>query len=419
MPTPATKPWAVLAYTIAEDPHAPTLLDTSAQLEITAICRAADFGRVSVAAQVDFQQRRGVYRAAITEIPEDRGFRNIDPARHDLWQGILAGVSAGEATVQLQRDATDLNAADADVLQDFLRFGRETCPAERYVVSFFGHAAGPLGVFTDAPRGQRARDTLRLPALVGAFRGSGQRAAVIVFRDCFMNCLEAAYQLRNAAEFIVVTQALAPATGTWPWQAFMEGLTPEASPFAAGLAVAKALGAYLDVPANRSNFDTVPYSLLDLGAADEVATRLEALTDALDAARLDPARARACARALEASRVGTPEDARVPGDPALLDVPTLCARLGALRGHPVREPAIALGRTVGSRLVRWHHSQTRHHLGTSLFYRPVRPEDVASSFLHTTDETVAREDAEHYRALALSRATGWHRIALNPLPVGD
>ncbi len=413
------KAWAVLAYTIAEDTASSSPLDTSARQELAAICRAADFGRVSVAAQVDFKQRRGVYRTAITELDEHRGFNDIDPARNDLWQSILAGVDTDAARVRLQREATDLNAADADVLQDFLSFGRATCPAERYVVSFFGHAAGPLGVFSDAAPGQAAHDTLRLPAMVNAFRGSGHKAAVIVFRDCFMNCLEAAYQLRGTAEFIVATQALAPATGTWPWPSFMAGLTPDASPRAAGLAVAKALGAYLDEPANRSNFDTVPYSLLDLGAAEGVGKRLAALVDALEAARQDPARARACGRALEASRVGDPADPKVPGDPALLDVPTLCVRLAALKGDPVAVPAIALGRDVGSRLVCWHHSQTRHHLGTSLFYKPVRPEDLKRSYLQAEDETVANDDAASYKALALSKATGWHRIALNPLPAGD
>lgn len=413
------KAWAVLAYTIAEDTASSSPLDEAAQGELEAICRAADFGRVSVAAQVDFKQRRGVYRTAITEVDEHRGFSDIDPARNKLWRTILDGVDTDAAHVRLQRDATDLNAADADVLQDFLGFGRSACPADRYVVSFFGHAAGPLGVFSDAPRGHDAHDTLRLPAMVEAFRGSGHRAAVIVFRDCFMNCLEAAYQLRGAAEFIVATQALAPATGTWPWQSFMDGLTLDASPYSAGLAVAKALAAHLDDPANRSHFDAVPYSLLDLGATEGVATRLAALVEALEAARQDPARARACGRALEASRVGAPDDRHVPGDPALLDVPTLCGRLAALRGDPVAAPAIALGREVGSRLVRWHHSQTRHHLGTSVFYKPVRPGDVKRSYLQAEDETVANDDAEHYRALALSKATGWHRIALHPLPVGD
>ena len=317
----------------------------------------------------------------------------------------------------MQRETKDLNAADADVLQTFLRFGQAECPADRYVVSFFGHAAGPLGVFSDSVPGDALHDTLRLPALVNAFRGSESRAAVIVFRDCFMNCLEAIYQLRLSTEFIVATQALAPAIGTWPWKAFMASLTPDASAYEAGLGLAKALAAYLDDPAHRSGFAAVPYTLIDTSAADEVATCLTGVVEALDAARQDPARSRACAKALEGSRVGSPENAAMPGDPALLDVPTMCGRLAALRGDPVAAAAVALGRIVGSRLVRWHHSQTRNHLGTSLFYKPVRPDDLHRSYLQAEDETVANDDAAHYRALALSRATGWHRIALHPLPV--
>lgn len=416
----AKKAWAVLAYTIAEDTSSSTLLDLTARRELKAICDAADFRKVSVAAQVDFKSRRGIYRGALTQLePKGRGFKDINPEDHELWKQIEGSVEAGTATVRLQREAADLNAALPDVLEDFLRFGREECPADRYVVSFYGHAAGPLGVFSDTTAGSRVHDTLRLPALVSAFRGAGRRADVVLFRDCFMSCLEAAYQLRQTTEFVVATQALAPATGAWPWRDFMRTLTDDASPYDVGLGLAQALAAYLDDPAHRPDLEAVPYTLLDLGAAEAVATRLTALVTALEAARRDPARRRACARALESSRVGSPARGKLPGDPALVDVPTLCARLAALSGDPVAAPAAALGEVVGTKLVRWHHSQTRHHRGASLFYTPVRPEDIEESYLQAANEAVAADDAAHYRTLALSRATGWHRIALDPLPIDD
>jgi Clostripain family len=415
---PAKKPWAVLAYTIAEDVHSSTRLDTTARRELKAICDAADFRKISVAAHVDFKNRRGVYRGALTMLePKGRGFKDIDPEDHELWREVKKSVQAGEAAVRLQRDAADLNAATADVLDDFLRFGREHCPADRYVVSFFGHATGPLGLFDDQTPGSATRDTLRLPALVGAFKGAGNRADVVLFRDCFMGCLEAAYQLRNTTEFVVATQALAPAVGAWPWRAFMRTLADDATPYQVGLGLATALGEYLDDPAHREEMEAVPYSLLDVSAADEVAQRLAALTEALEAARRDPARSRACAKALEASRVGSPRPGKTPGDPALLDVATMCGHLAALMGDPVSHPATALGRAVGTKLVRWHHSQTAHHLGTALYYKPVTPEQLEESCLQAADETVADDDAAHYRALALSKATGWHRIALDPLPI--
>jgi hypothetical protein len=69
--------------------------------------------------------------------------------------------------------------------------------------------------------------------------------------------------------------------------------------------------------------------------------------------------------------------------------------------------------------VRWHHSQTSFQRGTSLFYKPVRDRDKSLSYLQAEDTTVAAEDAAYYRQLALSKATAWDRIALNPFPVPD
>ena len=97
----------------------------------------------------------------------------------------------------------------------------------------------------------------------------------------------------------------------------------------------------------------------------------------------------------------------------------MCERLAALAGDPVAAPARALGVVVRSRLVRWHHSQTEDHKGTSLFYKPVRRRDLEQTFLQAEDEPVAAEDAAYYRTLALSKATRWDRIALHPVPVAD
>ena len=86
----------------------------------------------------------------------------------------------------------------------------------------------------------------------------------------------------------------------------------------------------------------------------------------------------------------------------------MCGRLAALKGDPVAAAAVALGRVVGSRLVRWHHSQTRDHLGTSLFYKPVRPDD-----LHRIVPAGRRRNGGQRRRRALPRAGAveGHRLA--------
>ena len=414
----ARKPWTVLAYTVADDKSGGGSLDASAQQELKALCDAADFGRVSIAAQVDFVKPKGVFRGSITAAPpKSRGFGVVRAEDHPLWQAILGDVDEQRSVLTVQREPEDLSAARAGVLRQFLRFGQSKVPADRYVIFFYGHAYGPMGLFCDAASGQRQPDTLRLNDLATSVSMTDGRAAVLIFRDCFMNTLETAYQLKDSAEFMIATQALAPIGGVWPWANVMAALAPEASSYDVGLSIVQQLAAFLDEPANRDPFADVPIALLDLGAAEAFARPLAALTETLEAARADQALSRACAKAMEGARMGTPADHQRPGDPALIDVPTMCARLQTVKDDGVARRAAALGDVVRHELVRWHHAQQKRFTGTSLFYKPATPADVTRSYLQAEDEATAAADAAHYATLALCQATGWHRVALNPLPV--
>lgn len=424
------KPWAVLAYTVADDKSGGSKLDAAAKRELKAICEAADFGQVNVAAQVDFKHTRGVWRGLLTEPPQRRVQKLVQklapkPAQkpaddddddddddHPLWRSIVGGIK--RSVIREIAEIAEGNAARADVLQDFLRFGQRGCPADRYIVTFYGHAYGPMGLFFDADARQRTATTLRLNDLASSIEGIEGKAAVVIFRDCFMNTLETAYQLRRAAEFMLASQSVVPVAGVWPWLQFMTALMPSAVSGDVGRALAVQLAHFLDEPANRGPFEDVPYSLIDLDAAETIVKPLKALVSGLEAARADAKRAAACAKALEASRIGYPDDPRNPGDPALLDVPTLCDKLQAVKADAVDGPARALGEAVREKLVRWHHSQKQAYQGISLYYQPVKPHDIERSFIMSGNAEDAAKDAEYYAKLAICEATGWHRIALNP-----
>ncbi|MCC7240582.1 MAG: hypothetical protein IT180_01545 [Acidobacteria bacterium] len=412
--TETRKPWAVLAYTVADDKGTGDSLDAAAKEELKAICDAADFGEMSVAAQVDFKHTRGVFRGVLTGPPQpSRGFQPIDADSHPLWRSIKAKLDRSRLRVLAEQ--TDLNAARANVLEGFLRFGQQECPADRYVVFFYGHAYGPMGLFFDAEADRSAITTMPLGDLARSLDAVEKRAAVIVFRDCLVNTLETAYQLRHAGEFMIATQSLAPIAGVWPWATFVTALMAGAASGDVAKAIGRQLACFLDAPENREPYADVPYSVVDLGAAEAIVEPLKALSDLLDLARGDSARAAACAKALEAARVGYPDAPSNPGDPALLDVPTMCDNLAALTGDPVVAPARALGQVVSNRLVAWHHSRKGRHRGASLYYKPVAAKDLRRSHIQSEDEAQAASDAAQYAALALGQATGWHRIALNPL----
>jgi len=205
-----------------------------------------------------------------------------------------------------------------------------------------------------------------------------------------------------------------PIAGIWPWRDLMADLKPDVTTSAVAEALATRIGTFLDDEANREPFADAPLSLIDVGAAEAVAGPLKALADVLDEARADPRRCRACAQALDGARVGYPDDPSSPGDPALLDVPTMCDNLQRLESDPVAGPARALGDIVRSRLVTYHHAQTERFKGISVYYKPVRRSDFKRSHIQADGE-VGEQDAVDYRQLALNLDTGWDRIALNPL----
>ena len=73
-------------------------LDAAAKEELKSLCNAADFGQMSVAAQVDFKHTRGVFRGVLTEPPpKTRGFESIPADSHPLWRGIKARLDRVEA----------------------------------------------------------------------------------------------------------------------------------------------------------------------------------------------------------------------------------------------------------------------------------------------------------------------------------
>ncbi len=413
----ARRPWAVLAYTVADDRSDGGAIDASARRELRAICQAADyFGEMSVAAQVDFKRSKGVFRGVVAETLQEKrryeGFKAAQAESHGLWRDIEARLKHSRLRV-LEEDV-DLNAARANVLTNFLRFGQAECPADQYVVFFYGHGYGPVGIFFDADAGEDDANTLQLSGLAGSVEAIGNRAAVIVFRVCEVNTLETAYQLKDAAKFMIASQSVVPIAGIWPWETFMTGLFPGAAPADVAQSIARQLALFLREPANRKPFADVPCTLIDLGAAHAIAKPLKALANALDAAREQKACASACSKALEASRVGFPDDPKDPGDPALLDVRTMCDNLGRLNRYPaVSGAARALGEVVEKRLVKWHSSRHGLHRGAALFYTPTTKKQIKRS--HVYNEATATQDARNYRRLALSQATGWHKIALRPL----
>jgi Clostripain family len=296
-------------------------------------------------------------------------------------------------------------AGDPRVLKAFFRWVYNQCPAERYVVHFWGHSSGPVGLFFEQAHPAARPDGLTLPELGYAFEHSkrtlGQLVDIVLLKDCWMSTLEAASELRGGAKLMVSSQSVIPIDG-WPYKELFECLSSDVTAtVAAGLV--KALGDYYDMAINRPKRSEVSFGAVDVEAARAVDEPLRALAARLAALHGDK---------LAASRTALRRASR--GDPALVDVVTMCENLKGLSDAELGRHAEDLSQAV-KRSVVAHRPQPSIHQGLSLLYFP----EGATPAEQEQDSSIAQaffvpglNAASTYRTLELSRNTEWQHIAL-------
>ena len=207
--------WTVMVYMVADDPGHGEILDQQANRELDQITFAAlNAGggtlnkKLNVAVQIDFRSQPGVWRRVIGE---------------GAWM------------------QPETAAADPATLYGFFAWVADRCPADRYLLIFWGHSRGPFGLFTDRPlsalmAGPFAKDdpqryiaqTLTLKELRVALRNAreclNQKVNIIAFKDCFMSTLETVYELEDAADYLIASPDIVPIEG-WPYREIFGELT--------------------------------------------------------------------------------------------------------------------------------------------------------------------------------------------------
>jgi Clostripain family len=389
MPENAAKPqkkdWAVLVYMVADDPQGGELLDQQANRELDRIVFAsmgADRSKLHVAVQVDYRSQRDVWRRVIGE---------------GSWRH------------------PESDAADPETLYGFFRWAKEMCPADRYLLMFWGHSRSMFGLFTDADPWEYVAQTLTLPELRTALRAAtdciGRELDIVVFKDCYMSTLETAGELKGLATYLVASQSLVPIEG-WPYSEMFGSLVAHKNdPKKAALQIIGDLEAHYADQANRDGFPSVPYALLDTTQVTTVNAALAPI-----AARLVETRGtRAGLKARRAIAAAAP---RSPGDAALLDVHSMCRRL---RSHPdMKEMSANLEHAVfgakantHNKLVLRHYparsSATRAFGGVSLFYYPPARPALESSLV------AGIASRQVYEALQITTSR-WNEIAVEAMP---
>ena len=170
---------------VADDPQGGELLDRQAVQEMDQITAATlslpakNRENLYVAVQVDFRTLPGVWRRSI-----------------------------GESTFI----RPESNAADPATLYGFFDWATAKCPADHYLLIFWGHSRGQFGMFGDSDPFDYTAQTLTLEelrtALTAAKRSLQKPVDVIAFKDCFMANLETAYELSGLADYLLASPGL-------------------------------------------------------------------------------------------------------------------------------------------------------------------------------------------------------------------
>ena len=413
MPVRARKRWTVLIYMVADDPQGGELLDRQAVQEMDRITKATLSVKkpehLHVAVQVDFRTLPGVWRRVI-----------------------------GQNTFV----RPESNAADPDTLYGFFDWAANECPAEHYLLIFWGHSAGQFGMFADSDPFDYTAQTLTLVelrnALTAAKRSLEKPVDIIAFKDCFMATLEIAYELSGLADYVLASPGLVPVVG-WPYDEMFGGLADDKHwalqrdqrALDAAKQILAALGDHYEVPANKDPHEEVPYSLLSTRGASAAVGKLGGL--------IGTNRSNAVPMNEDLLRKDLDDAAKKGRDPALVDLGALAPRSGraALKPQQARasnhfnefvlalgnaSPALAKNRParraaranvpragVPGQLVIDHTGQNVG--GVTVFVYP------SSSKAQRESRVTRLADEKAYRRLAISTDTNWANVALQSMPI--
>ena len=164
------------------------------------------------------------------------------------------------------------SSADPAVMENVIRQMRTKYPAKSYGLVLWGHCTGWLISNDSIPyAGTRAygvdlnpqRYWMNIPSMARAIaKGMNQEKLKFVFGDCCnFNCIEVAYELRNAAEYVIGSPAEIPDSGA-PYELIMSDLFSQSDNFYQSL-IDNYYNHYIKVFKERPNYfyDLIPGDL--------------------------------------------------------------------------------------------------------------------------------------------------------------
>ncbi len=118
-------------------------------------------------------------------------------------------VQRGE--LRLEQNLDKLNMVESETLSDFLKWGKETYPADRYGVIFWNHGGGTmLGFGADE---YYPGEYLGLDRFAQAMKDAEISLDFVGFDACMMGTIEMAYLMEPYADYLIASEDVEPGSG--------------------------------------------------------------------------------------------------------------------------------------------------------------------------------------------------------------
>ena len=141
---------------------------------------------------------------------------DVDPASLQRWRyraySLSAYDEAESGSFALEQTLPLASMADPATLSDFIRWGVETCPAEKYALVLWDHGGGAkTGLFIDELHDNAFMD---LSQLRQALADGGAAFEAVLIDACMMANLETAVALQDSARWMIASEESVPGNGT-------------------------------------------------------------------------------------------------------------------------------------------------------------------------------------------------------------
>ncbi len=253
--------WTIMVYLDGDNN-----LESDALIDFAEMARVGSDDQINIVVQLD--------RIASREMWDDTSAGDWDGTKRFL---VEAGMRPTEENAL--EDLGELNMGDPEVLADFIAWGVENYPAQRYALILWDHGASWLGIASDDTSG----DVLNLPEVSAALETARQRSGygtldLIGFDACLMAQLDVFLAVQPYAQVVVASAELEPNTG-WAWDAWLEVLSQD--PQQDAHAVASAIvETYMD-SFSLGMADEVTLSAFDLERLDPLTSEVDQLAQAM------------------------------------------------------------------------------------------------------------------------------------------